>query len=332
MIPFERASYRAQVLRSRRLAWAALAQYAVHVTDLRFINHAENTTFRAITTRGQSLLVRIHRAGYHTRPALDEELAWLERLSKNRAVLAPVPIRSRAGTLLVEATAPGFSAPRQCDVLRWVHGRFLRRSTRPEHLRQLGELIGRLHVGSRGQPVIHRNYWDASGLLGDNPTLGRIDAAPLNPSQRRLLEGGRRQLLRELQRFERRFPERLGLIHADLHFGNFLSTANGLAAIDFDDCGRGFLAYDLTIPLAALENRRDRGWFADIGPFRDALFDGYARHCSFDSHDETLTLRLLSVRRMCMLGWLVSRSDNPLLEQLVPKAVAELTNHFRALK
>jgi Ser/Thr protein kinase RdoA (MazF antagonist) len=57
---------------------------------------------------------------------------------------------------------------------------------------------------------------------------------------------------RELQRFERRFPERLGLIHADLHFGNFLDTGAGPAAIDFDDCGRGFLAYDLAVPLTRI--------------------------------------------------------------------------------
>jgi Ser/Thr protein kinase RdoA (MazF antagonist) len=67
----------------------------------------------------------------------------------------------------------------------------------------------------------------------------------------RRLDLARRRLLTRLRRIERKRPERLGVIHADLHFGNLLRTRDGMSAIDFDDCGRGFYAHDLAVPLGS---------------------------------------------------------------------------------
>jgi Ser/Thr protein kinase RdoA (MazF antagonist) len=94
----------------------------------------------------------------------------------------------------------------------------------------------------------------------------------------------------------------------------------------------GARAVPPAVPLSALENRRAHGWFEDIAPFRDALFDGYAKHCNFDAHDEALTQRLLSVRQLCMLGWLASRSDNPKIKELVSAKVSALLKQLQALK
>lgn len=48
-------------------------------------------------------------------------------------------------------------------------------------------------------------------------------------------------------------PERYGLIHADLHYGNFFCTADAkLAVFDFDDAAYHWFAYDLAVAINAL--------------------------------------------------------------------------------
>ena len=44
-----------------------------------------------------------------------------------------------------------------------------------------------------------------------------------------------------------------GLIHADLHYENFLFHDGVARAIDFDDCGWGFYLYDVAVTLWELE-------------------------------------------------------------------------------
>jgi amicoumacin kinase len=69
-----------------------------------------------------------------------------------------------------------------------------------------------------------------------------------------------------------------GLVHGDLHHGNFFVEESKITAFDFDDCCHHWFAYDLAVP-----------WFTLCGEFRplgvafneDQLFgiflDGYAK-------------------------------------------------------
>jgi Ser/Thr protein kinase RdoA (MazF antagonist) len=127
-----------------------------------------------------------------------------------------------------------------------------------------------------------------------------------------------------LRRFERAFPDRLGAIHGDLHQWNFIVSQGGLAAIDFDDCGYGFRAYDLAVPLMTFGRLR-----VEIpGPvkraLREAMVEAYRRHMPWDEHDETLLDELILTRDLAMLGWLGSRSDHPKLRANIPAAIERI--------
>jgi Ser/Thr protein kinase RdoA (MazF antagonist) len=45
-----------------------------------------------------------------------------------------------------------------------------------------------------------------------------------------------------------------GFIHADLHQRNYLFHGTTVGAIDFDDCGWGYYAYDMAVTLSNLEH------------------------------------------------------------------------------
>ncbi len=100
-------------------------------------------------------------------------------------------------------------------------------------------------------------------------------------------------------------------------------------AIDFDDCGHGFHAYDLAVPLLAIERLaagkgRDRHL-----EFKQALIEGYTTKRSWDRYDEEIFPHLLTARRLAMLGWLNSRSDNPRLKEHLPGAVERTLDRLK---
>jgi Ser/Thr protein kinase RdoA (MazF antagonist) len=49
-------------------------------------------------------------------------------------------------------------------------------------------------------------------------------------------------------------PDLYGLIHADLHQGNYLFHGDEVRVIDFDDCGWGHFAHDLAVTVSELEH------------------------------------------------------------------------------
>jgi len=122
----------------------------------------------------------------------------------------------------------------------------------------------------------------------------------------------------------------MGLIHADLHFGNLLVHQGQLVAIDFDDCGYGFHAYDLAIPLVSLE------YYAKLQKSKDmyrnsraALFAGYRSIERLDVKDEAMVHQLMIARNLFMVTWIHSRSDHPRLQARLKKVVNRVVQVIR---
>jgi Ser/Thr protein kinase RdoA (MazF antagonist) len=193
---------------------------------------------------------------------------------------------------------------------------------------KLGAIIGSLHKNAEGFDVIHRRYWDAEGLVGANPKFGSIDRLEgVSAKTQDILSRGRVLVLRRLKQFERAFPQKQGLIHADLHFDNVLVAKRDLAVIDFDDCGFGFHAYDLAVNLGSIRHstRRKREFQA----LRDALIEAYAAERGWTRSDEEILPYLMTARRLVMLGWMNSRSDNPVLRKRIKGAAARTVKLLR---
>lgn len=321
---FARASYATQVRRLRRVAELALSRYALRSPRLYFVCHGENTTFRVEDSRGARFVLRIHRAGYHSKAGHLEELRWLAALAK-QGVRAPVPVRSRTGALLETVTDSSTNLERHCSLLHFIDGRFIGIRTGLPYYSALGDYVGRLHRASRTRRFEVRRYWDADGLLGRNSTLGSVRQVPgASDAELATLLRANRRCLARLRRYQRAFPERLGAIHADLHQWNFLVTKEGVAAIDFDDCGHGFRAYDLAVPLMIFGRSKKPVPGPVKRAMREALVEGYQRHMPWDEHDDALLDELVLTRELAMLGWLASRSDHPRLRAALPKALGRV--------
>jgi Ser/Thr protein kinase RdoA (MazF antagonist) len=330
MTTFENATYLSQVHRLRDMAGRAMQCYGIRPASCSLITHWENTTFQVTTTAGDRYLLRIHRPGYHTEAAILEELKWLERLSTVSTLRVPVPVRSTNGRLVESVASRRVPQQRYCCLLQWIDGHFIRRSLNVSHLRKLGAVIACLHKSAEGLAVIHRKYWAAEGLVGENPKFGSIDRLEgISRSAQDIVTHGRLLVLRQLQQFERTFPLKQSLIHADLHFDNLLVAGRDLAVIDFDDCGFGFQAYDLAVNLVSTGGGLHAEQSKDYSRLKDALIEGYARERGWTKNDEQILPFLMTARGLAMLGWLNSRSDNPLLRKRIKGAVTRTVKHLR---
>jgi hypothetical protein len=75
----------------------------------------------------------------------------------------PEPVSTRDGALVTTASVPGVPEPRDCVVLRWVDGRFLRLQLDTKELERVGEFMAKLHRHAErfvAPPGFFRKRWD----------------------------------------------------------------------------------------------------------------------------------------------------------------------------
>lgn len=263
-----------QVRRLRGLAEAALPRFGLGGAELVPYGHGENTVFRAEVS-GRRFAVRIHGPNYHTANEIRSELAWLAALV-DTGIPGPEPLFADDGGHTVELGGEEVYAPRQVSVLRWLPGRLIGRRRAPLTYRKLGHLMADLHEHAAAweRPGwFERPTWDQDALFGEAVDYGGGSAATawahVQPSMEPVWREAESRAAAAIEALGRG-AEVFGLIHADLHTHNVMQHQGSLLPFDFDDCGLGWLLYDLSVPLDTF--RFTPKW----APMRDAFLEGYA--------------------------------------------------------
>lgn len=202
------------------------------------------------------------------------ELDWLDFLMREGLPVAG-PMRSRAGRLLEQmpddehawlVTAYAVAPGRRLEGDNWA----------PAVYRAWGRVTGQLHAATRRYEKPsggeRRQHWDEAlepyfrHLPGTEPVIwARAEA--LLARLRRLPTG----------------PEAYGLVHGDLHSGNFHIDGDRLTVFDFDDSQYNWFMNDIAIALFYAVGRpavTDRPAFAT--EFMTAFMDGYREHYDLD--------------------------------------------------
>jgi Ser/Thr protein kinase RdoA (MazF antagonist) len=315
--PFSSLSRQGQVRRMARLARRALDGYPLDGSRLRLLTHLWNTTFHAVAPDGSRYVLRIHHPGQTSVESVRSELLWLAALRRETDLQVPEPVPNNAGSLVVVAADPGVPKPRLCVLFRWVEGRFVYRRLTPAHLFQVGKLMALLqrHASSWRRPdrfTRHRvdnldpmrrgqdDRFDeacaarAVDLVSavSTPEAGTVVAAVVHKVWAVLHSLGQG-------------PDVFGLIHADMHYRNFLFHQGSVGAIDFDDCGYGHWLYDLAVPLTELQ--RHPGYVA----LRQALLAGYRQNRSLSVEHEAHLESFMALRRLQNLIGFIEEREHP---------------------
>ena len=314
MSSFYELSDEGQAQRLSELASAALGRWQGRFDDLALLKYRENAVFSARRSDGTRVVLRIHRAAYHSDAQLRSELYWMSELARVGIDVPPI-IPAADGSLFVHAGAPGVPEVRQVDMLGWISGASL--SSSEEQLERdpqaaaalyyrLGEFAARLHT--RGAEIrlpedFARHHWDEAGLLGRDPIWGRFWELPaLSSDQRALLLAASNRAVSDLAAYGKS-ARCYGMIHADLIRDNVIDDGGRLQAIDFDDCGFGWYLFELATVLYSILDDRHHAVLAE------QLLAGYASVRPLSDADLERLPLFLFLRASTYLGWLQTRAE-----------------------
>lgn len=323
--PYASLGRRGELRRLRRLAAAALRRFGVEHAGLTVLRHEHNTTFRVDTATGLYVL-RLNRSGVHDERTIASEMSWLTALAEDTDLGVPLPVTARDGSHVVSESAPGVPERRLGVLLRWQEGRFVDRRLTLRHLVSVGELIGQLQrhalawtpprgfarprvdvltTAARRASIAGPGEKGTQGAFptSDDQASALALVAQLLGERDRDVIAGAIGLARRSAETLARSPDGHGLLHADLHYENFLFRGGRALAIDFDDCGWGNYLYDLAVPLSELE-----GW-SNYDALRDALLDGYARQRSLPHGYDDHLCALAILRRVQLIMWILESRE-----------------------
>lgn len=217
------------------------------------------------------------------------------------------PNRSKNGNFVESVTVEGTNY--FVSVFREAEGKPLiePEGYNPLILEKWGQLIGRMHSATktfRLPPGAHpRPEWNEErNYLHIHRFIKKED-------------GGLYDRFQELDAWLRNLPkgkDEYGLIHADLHNGNFFVTAqNEITAFDFDDCHYQWFVYDIAVPAFFISyslklNGSDLTWEG----LSDFFWKGYASTNRLSDFWIESVPRFIEYRAFVMYYWGVVNLQN----------------------
>lgn len=295
-------------------AAAALPAYGLSPTSPPLlVNRSENATFR-VEAGGRVAALRVHRPGYHSRAAIESELAWAAALRADAGIVTPRPIPARDGRLVTEVAVDG--DVRQVVLFEWLPGREPADAEYAGRFEQLGELTARMHEHAltwRPPAGFTRFRWDEPALLGPAPRWGRwADGIGVGPAEVAVLDAAADLVRRRLHAYGTP-PERFGLAHADLRAANLLVDGDDgadIAVIDFDDSGHTWRFYDAATAVSFREHD------PRVPEWMDAWSRGYRGVRALPAADAAELPTFVMLRRLVLVAWLGSHADTELAGEL----------------
>jgi Ser/Thr protein kinase RdoA (MazF antagonist) len=283
--------------------------------SVEMINLSENATYKIAARDGRRWALRIHRDGYHSRTAIQSELAWLTDLRQTGIVSTPVPVAGKDGEQIQLVGHARLARPRHVVLSQWETG------SEPgigealaEPFEVLGEVTARMHIHARQwrRPSwFSRHAWDFETSLGEeSPHWGSwrdgmgVDAAKAKLFGRTVDLIGRR-----LAAFGKGH-DRFGLIHCDLRLANLLIDGKTVKVIDFDDCGFGWYMYDAATPISFYEHEPQA---ADL---IQSWTTGYRRVLDLPKADEDEIPTFVMLRRLLLVAWIGSHAETDLARSM----------------
>lgn len=281
----------------------------------RLINVSENATYLVEAPDGFKSVLRVHRENYHSKNAIECEIAWARALKEDGRVDTPAVIPGRDGADV--QTPPGGHGlnPRHMVMFEFVPGEQPDENDLVGPFEELGAMAARLHEHAirwqRPQPF-ERLTWDLDAVYGSAPTWGDWRDAPnLDAGAKEVLERVQRTVTERLNAFGKS-EQRYGLIHADMRLANLLVDDGVTRLIDFDDCGFGWFLYDFAAGISFIEDR------PEIPAMREAWVKGYRTVRDLPEEEEREIDSFIMLRRMALTAWIGSHIDVPEAQELAP--------------
>ena len=285
-------------------------------TIARLINISENVTYMVEAPNGFRSILRVHRENYHSRNAIESELAWVRALGQEGGVETPDYHLGRDGSAIQTVAADGLPAPRHMVMFAFLEGK----APDPDEdlvsaFGQLGQIAARAHIHAsswRRPAGFERMTWDESTVFGASPIWGDWRDGPnVDAAIAWRLERLEDLIIHRLKRFGKG-AQTYGLIHADMRLANLLVHEGRPRLIDFDDCGFGWFLYDFAAAVSFMEDH------PQVPALKQSWLEGYRKVRSLSADDEREIDTFIMLRRMALLAWIGSHDGVDVARALAP--------------
>lgn len=219
----------------------AVKRFGAESDSIEKLGSFENYVFE-VTKNGQPYILRLTHSSHRTIRDVEAELNWVNFLnnegvkaakanrSENDKMVEVIDVPNGAFYVCLFDKAPG----RQLEKGDELYG--------PELYESWGKTIGKMHRVTKDFKAgsFKREHWDEEDLL-------QFDKYLSTEEDRDVINEGNR-LVKEIQDLPKE-RETYGLIHSDLHAGNFFYDDGDLHVFDFDDSSYHYYISDIAIPL-----------------------------------------------------------------------------------
>ena len=307
-----------------KLANASLSLWPIPKdSTARLINVSENITYLVESEENFKAILRVHRENYHTKRAIECELAWIQALGETNSVITPGHYLGKDGEAIQIGRIDELNSSRYMVLFHFVEG------VQPDEtgdlvkpFEELGELAAKTHTHSinwKKPENFQRLVWDFNAVFGKNPTWGNWrDGPEMTTDYFKVLETTEITIKRRLEDFGMN-KDRFGLIHADMRLANLLIDENGTRLIDFDDCGMGWYLYDFAAAISFFEDD------PRIPELKESWIRGYRKIRSLSKEEEIEIDTFVMLRRLALLAWIGSHIEAPEAQELA-HGFAKVTN------
>ena len=265
------------------------------------LNSYENRVYQIGIEDGASVVAKFYRPGRWDDAAILEEHKFTEELA---ATDIPVvaPIRIDGST--VHRHGPFRFSVSPC---RGGRAPDLDNS---DLLRQLGRLVGRIHLHGETADFEHRPTIDLEGFGYESQEF-LLENEFIPQELEEVYDGITQYLFDGIEAsYDRAGDFRTIRLHGDFHPGNVLVNESQLHIVDFDDARTGPAVQDLWMFLSG-----DR---EEQSPQLETLLEGYEEFRRFDARELHLIEALRTLRIMHYAAWIARRWDDPAFKVAFP--------------
>ena len=265
------------------------------------LNSYENRVYQVGIDESEPLIAKFYRPQRWTDEQIGEEHRFMAQLvEQDLSVVAP--IKSDTGQTLFSYDDYRFSL-------------FVRKGGRapeledPEHLFQLGNTLGRIHLAGQAEPFKHRPTLDIQSYGIDSTDFISRELIPV--SLKAAYDSLTSDLLREIDAaFKRAGDVVYQRVHGDCHGGNILWRDDMPHFVDFDDARMAPAIQDLWMLLTGDRHQQE----LQLGE----VIDGYNEFASFNPRELHLVEALRTLRMMNYAAWIGRRWEDPAFPMSFP--------------
>ena len=207
-----------------------------------FIRKVENFVYEIL---GKNKILRLTQETHRSKAEVEAELQWMAHLAADNIPLAN-PVKSE-NDVYVESVSCLSGETCFAVIFERAEGVPVHDVVRidPLSLVTLGQKIGMMHDSTRSFPLTpNRKNWKT-----DDSFLMASECAEPDDGLAYDVFGRAVDWMNQLPVT----PDCYGLVHADIHPGNyFVSPSGRITLFDFDDCQYHWFSYDLSVPLFSL--------------------------------------------------------------------------------